>query len=226
MPLNGVRSAGREASAYCPGDPDRPEGERLPDPRRIRRARLSLIAVAALFLLPVASAWLVWVGPRDWLPESTTNRGSLVSPSVAVPPGAFIPIDGRPLPADWLEHHWTVLVWWEGPCRDACEQTLWWVRQAHGALGKDIPRVERLLIVAEPVSNRELFRWQARYPGFRVARTEPAARERIAAALARGAPAVLLLDPGGRVVLSYPPDAEPKALVRDLRRLLRISRIG
>ena len=67
--------------------------DRTPDTARGRR---SLLAVAALFLVPVAAAFWLYYGTPGWRPRGAANRGELVDPAVPLPVFTFVTADGRP----------------------------------------------------------------------------------------------------------------------------------
>ena len=107
-----------------------------------------------------------------------------------------------------------------GACDAACGETLYATRQARTMQGKDMDRVARAWIVTDdavPAPER-----LAEHPGIVVARL-PASE---VAKLPKGGSAVVLMDPLGNQVLAWPRQPDPKALAKDLSRLLKASRIG
>jgi len=44
------------------------------------RSRLTLIALALLFIAPMLAAWWFYSNSADWRPDHTTNDGTLVVP--------------------------------------------------------------------------------------------------------------------------------------------------
>ena len=51
-----------------------------PQPATKTRARLTLLAVSAVFLMPLLLAWIFAKGPIDWRPQSNLNYGVLLQP--------------------------------------------------------------------------------------------------------------------------------------------------
>jgi hypothetical protein len=186
------------------------------DPTAARRARRTLILIAAAVVAPVAlSYFFYYLAPR----AAFTNYGELL-PTAPLPDLAGTTIDGQPFRAAELRGKWTILVPAGGACDAACGDALYATRQARTMQGKDMDRVARAWIVtddATPPAAR-----LAEHPGMVVARVDAADARK----LPKAGSAPLLVDPLGNVVLAWPARPDPKALAKDLSRLLKASRIG
>ncbi|MCE8031611.1 hypothetical protein EKK97_12500 [Billgrantia tianxiuensis] len=162
----------------------------------IRHQRIKLLALIAVFALPVLTAW-VMVQWRIGIPEQRTAHGQLAPeiPRLAEWPLAesFGTVDG----GDWILAF---------DCTSDCAQEAdrWW--RLHRALGREAPRVTRLRIGGEgdvlpgEVGNhwRNVPDWQS--PG-----------------------RVWLLDPQGKVVLTYEREVAERDVMDDLSHLLRMN---
>ena len=186
------------------------------DPAAARGARRTLILIAAAVIAPVAlSYFFYYVAPR----AAFTNYGELL-PTAPLPELAGTTIDGRPFGLADLRGRWTILVPAGGACDAACGETLYATRQARTMQGKDMDRVARAWLVTDdalPAPER-----RAEHPDLVVALV--AASE--VAKLPQGGNVVVLVDPLGNQVLAWPRRPDPKALAKDLSRLLKASRIG
>jgi len=186
------------------------------DPARARQARRTLMLIAAAVMAPVALSYFFYY----FVPRSThTNYGELL-PTAPLPELAGATIDGRAFRAADLRGKWAILVPAGGACDATCGETLYATRQARTMQGKDMDRLVRAWIVTDqaiPAPER-----LAEHPGLVVARV-PAAD---VAKLPGGGNAVLLVDPLGNQVLAWPRPPDPKALAKDLARVLKASRIG
>jgi hypothetical protein len=67
----------------------------MSSPDRDRRGRRGLVLVAALFLVPLASAFWLYYGGTGWRPTGATQRGDLIEPARPLPPVALLDADGR-----------------------------------------------------------------------------------------------------------------------------------
>jgi hypothetical protein len=101
-------------------------------------------------------------------------------------------------------------------CEQQCAQHLGRLRQVQLALGRDQARVQRALWHVGDLPALDDPELKTRALDDAVGR---GVVEALGAASMRDG-RVLVADPRGRVILSYPPDVEQKELLRDLERLL------
>jgi cytochrome oxidase Cu insertion factor (SCO1/SenC/PrrC family) len=195
------------------------------------RGRRTLILVALLFLMPVVAATALYVS--GWRPEGKSlQHGELVQPARPVGDAELKGIDGAPYRLKALRGKWAFVYFSPLPCTEACRNSLYKMQQVRLAQGRDAPRVERVVIVADAGAGalRELAQ---QYPGMVAvsgtrATLQALAREFVSSqGTALDAPGrVYLIDPIGNLVLSYAPDADPSGMRKDLARLLRLSQVG
>jgi hypothetical protein len=165
--------------------------------------------VALVCLGPFAAALFVYYGlGPDWLPQLPGSRELLRQPV--------------PLPQEWRggaaepQQPWQLIYARMTPCEQQCAQHLGRLLQVQLALGRDRDRVRR--VVWHVGTLPQLGDVELTAQPF-----ESAAGNGMAAALGAervGDGRVYVADPGGNVILSYPPDVEQKELLRDLKRLL------
>ena len=204
----------------------------MSSPDRDRRGRRGLVLVAALFLVPLASAFWLYYGGTGWRPTGTTQRGDLIEPARPLPPVALRDADGRALPSGLLRHGWTMLYIGDGRCDERCRRALYLMRQSRLALNRDAGRVQR-----GAAGDAELLRSRVPRTRARRARRRDAGRgprpQRCWAhfPVYDGTPVtqagrIYLVDPLGNLMMSYAAHAPDKALLEDLQKLLRLSHIG
>jgi hypothetical protein len=176
----------------------------------VRRGRIKLVLLAAIFALPVAAAWIAWW--LDLAPGVAGNYGTLIPPQ-PVQAAPFEPLKGK----------WVLVQFDHAACDARCELKHYTMRQVRRALGKDMPRVARLWIVTDAGAPRAAL--LAAIEGTQVSPGE--------AALAAAFPAersaldhIYLVDPLGNLMLRFPRDPDPSRMIKDLQRLLRVSRFG
>ncbi len=195
-----------------------------------RRPRLLLLGLGALFVAPLAAAWLsLALGPA-WQPAETVNHGRLLQPArplLAAGPGAA---DDPAAPL--LRGRWTLALLAGAGCPPECRETLAASRQVWLALNKDQARVQRLLVTTgalAPATRDALLRDDGTLRTRADAGLAARLRDALATgdgARAPGGPRLLLIDPLGNLVLDYAPPVAPRGLLKDLERLLKVSRIG
>ena len=202
--------------------------QHAPDAPRERRG---LLAVAALFLLPVALAFWLHYGVPGWRPPGSANRGDLIDPPVVLPSLEFAHVDGGPAERDVLHGRWTLLYVGDGRCDARCRDALYLTRQTRLALNRDAARVRRVFLATGRCCDDQTLR--TAHPDLVVAVPSQAQLEllsRLIPAPDRGSLAdtgrIYVVDPLGNLMLSYSEHAPDKALLEDLERLLRFSHIG
>ncbi len=191
-----------------------------------RRRLGTLWALIAVFALPPVAAWFFYLNP-EYLPTARSNRGELIHPPVDLPTGASLRSpDGLPFPADVLSGRWTLVVLSQSPCIDSCEGKLRDIRQVRLALGESSLSIERLLLSTGrggPVGT-ELPEDLA---GTRVALLEESAGRALDGELGApdgDEPRIYILDPMGRLMMRYAPDAPAEDILKDMGRLLKGSK--
>ena len=201
------------------------------DPAAVRRGRRQLLALAALFFVPLGVAFWMYYGPAGWRPAGDASKGDLIDPARPLASLALPTLDGAATDAGFLRGKWTMLYVGDGRCDERCRQALYLMRQSRIALNKDMDRVQRVFLVTDRCCDRDFLAGE--HPDLLVARVEDPA----SAALLEPFPSydgvpvpaagrIYLVDPLGNLLMSYAPAAPDKALLSDLKKLLRLSHIG
>jgi hypothetical protein len=197
--------------------------------------RLALLIIAAMFVLPLVLAWLVYSGSLDFKPGSTRNLGKLVEP---------------PLPIDWsvtvmqageanlaveieqgsgvFDEHWVILQAVPSGCDDSCLKKVFDLRQIHRASGRQQVRIRLALLLDDSSPADQAQSLLAIYPQFNLIK-DPSGLLREAleeiqqnlsgqAGPARG---VYITDPLGNIMMYYQAGSDPAFIKQDLKRLLK-----
>lgn len=180
--------------------------------------------LAAMFFGPLAVAWLLYFD-TGWRPGGTTNHGELVVPPIPLPQVPLPTPAGDRLDADFLHGSWTLLYVGRGPCEAACRQALQGSRQARLALGRLMDRVQRVYLYAGAAPDAGFL--AAEHPELVAASVAgPEGAALLEALPSSGEAGFWLVDPLGNAMMRYRPDADPEGMLKDLKKLLRVSRIG
>lgn len=196
------------------------------------RGRMLLLALAALFFGPLLLASLWYRHADRWpLPQQRANHGELLIPIQTLEEIRITGLDGRPLASEVLRGRWSLVYPGAPTCNDACQHFLYQIRQVRTALGKETERVQRIyLLRAPPADPASLEALRALHPDLIVAvLSAPPVEEQIRRAHAAETWAganLYVVDPLGNLVLRYGADQDPKDVLTDLRRLLRLSHVG
>ena len=196
-----------------------------------RRGRWVLVALAALFLSGLAGSFLLI--RTGWLPSATKNYGELVQPARPVGDVALRDLEGQSIPFSNLQGKWTFVYFGSAECLRPCRDALYKMRQVTAAQGTEAHRVQSAFVVTDPKAI-DLFRYTLKdYPDTVALRGTPDAVRELAAQfeLSAGTPLdgldrIYLVDPLGNFMMSYPADADPKGMLKDLKFLLRASQVG
>ena len=195
---------------------------------RARNLR-TLAALAAVFLLPLLLAFFTYYG-TGWRPPGRVNHGTLISPPRPLPavPLARVRLAGdadrAPAPPPF-HARWSLVYVGAGGCEAACRNALVLMRQTRLALNTDMTRVARVFLVSGDCCAAEFLAHE--HPGLTVldAGTAPAAALLDTFPGAR-ADTVYVVDPLGNLMMSYDARQDPRGLLEDLKKLLRLSHIG
>lgn len=193
-----------------------------------RRARLGLLGLAALFFVPLALSFYLYYG-TGWRPEGGAQHGELIDPARPLPAASLLQADGTTTGEDFLRGKWHLVYVGDGGCAAACRDALVKSRQVRLALDKDIGRVGRVFLYEGPAPDPGLV--AAGHPDLVAASLSGESAAGLRAAFAPGpepaaADCLYIVDPLGNLMMRYPPDATPRAILTDLERLLRLSHIG
>lgn len=190
------------------------------------RSRRTLLLLAALFLLPVAVSFYLYYA-AGWRPIGQVNRGELLDPPRALPAVSLPTADGASTGAQFLRGKWTLVYVGAGACDERCRNLLYTSRQVRLALGDKMDRVQRVFLYQGKCCEQAFFGTE--HAGLIAANVDsPAGRELLQAFpdRATGAGRLYVVDPLGNLMMSYAPDAPPKGMLADLKRLLKLSHIG
>lgn len=185
-----------------------------------------LIAVTGL---PVVGAWLYYAF-YDYLPHGGANNGDLISPVRQIRQFDLYSLDGRPYHADALRGKWTLVTVGHSSCEAQCEKNIYLLRQIRLATDKNRERVQRLFILDDRDNLDEFLPKLDGYDGMAVATGDRQALDAFYAILDDGRGQVLdriyIIDPLGNYMMSYPQGMDPELILKDLKRLLEVSKIG
>jgi hypothetical protein len=177
---------------------------------------LALIALA--FFGPMALAMWMYFSGQDV--ELGANHGALLEPIVNV--YDTLPDSGL---ADVSDVPWRLIYKNTDDCGQPCRQALYLSRQSRTMLGREMDRVARVFLHG-PALPDTLF-LESEHADLLLL-SDQALSELLASKtpgdLSSGG--YYLVDPIGNLVLYFPPEIDPKAMVSDIKRLLRISQIG
>lgn len=209
---------------------------------RARNVR-TILALAALFFLPLAASFWLYYGTA-WRPSGRTNHGELIAPARPLP---RVPLSVRLVrqergaggvsgivgslgePAtrtDLFQGHWSLVYIGHGACDTACRHALYVTRQTRLALNQDMTRVQRVFFATADCCEE---RWLTlEQPGLALVDGEAGGARTLLAAFPPQdlATNVFVVDPLGNLMMRYDSRRNPRGLLDDLKKLLSLSHIG
>ncbi len=182
-------------------------------------ARVQMLVIAAVFLGPLLVAtWMYYSGALQ--PQGRVNKGALIDPIVSLRNSVSVTYLQQQ-----LEGRWALIYVNRGECGDACREALYTQRQSRLMLGREMERLIRIFLHGETPPDTVFL--AAKHAGL-----VAASDSELAAALEQRQPVALadggyfLLDPLGNLVMYFEPAMNPRDIVDDITRLLKLSHIG
>ncbi|MGM0481936.1 MAG: hypothetical protein ACQEQZ_08395 [Pseudomonadota bacterium] len=177
----------------------------------LNRSRRTLLIVLVAFLLPVIVAWIIL--DQHWY-QAGTNKGTLLANPISLPE------------TDALPEGWKLAYIAPQQCDSSCQSALYVMNQIDVALGKDTDRVTPVVLAASSPDATK-----AHTKNFTINHTR--APQLVAELDELPTDSLFIVDPLNNVMLYYPTHAnreemilEGKNVLADLRKLLKLSRIG
>ena len=200
------------------------------DKSALWRSRLKFLAVIACFAVPYGVASIYFQNVKQGGVFASKANGVLVEP--AVPLGEFQQAalgEQSSVDETELQRHWTLVYFNDGVCDTVCEERLYFSRQVRVMLGREMYRVRRMLVSdteLDPSLREEHI--QLMYAG--ADSDGDGLRARVARAVGEdvfAAPGQFyLVDPFGNLMMRFPAEMPAKAMLKDIKVLLKASRIG
>ena len=194
----------------------------------VTRGRLKLLLVLGLFIGPLLVAFLWYYGLGGVLaPSGKTNHGNLVQPVVSLKDFEDHLSDSSPFTLDGLKHKWTIVHVASVTCGEDCQRSLYNTRQTRVAVGKDANRIQRILLLDDDTSADEI---KENHVDMKIITLQSSKlMEQLAPvvkSMNAGPHDALIVDPLGNVMMVIPLELDPRLLLKDLKKLLKLSRVG
>ena len=182
-------------------------------------------ALAAVFLLPLLLSFWMYYG-NTWRPAALTNHGELLQPVRTLPGAELREANGTVAPANLFTEKWALAYVGNGACDETCRKALYFMRQTRLSLNNEMTRVARVFLATSECCDRAYL--EREHPGLVVIdATGPEARDLVAAFPTTDQPhSLFVVDPLGNLVMRYDTRDDPKGLLTDLKKLLKLSHIG
>ena len=177
----------------------------------------TLLLLFGAFALPVILAKLML--DLNWYQGGVTNRGELLE---------------SPLASEWLgeSRQWQLIYLLPEQCDELCQGALFNLRQVPQAVGAEQDRLSSVLLIDGDTLDEQSGEVKKQMSGIEQRQVPDYVVSQLKT-LEYGAKAIYIPDPLGNVMMAYPLVkgqvailAQGKDVLRDLKRLLKISKIG
>lgn len=191
--------------------------------------RLRLLAILALFLLPLLAALLMYNGRLPRLSSETINQGNLIQPPVALDWTAAEAGTGVETDRDLLGS-WVILMAVPTTCEVACLQKVTGLRQVHKATGREQHRLA-LVLLTEALPDQPLMQQLLNIYGQFKVLADPSGNMHhslqsalVQSGLSLNSLNTYLVDPLGNIMMAYNTSDSEARMNKDLKRLLAWSK--
>ncbi|WJG09340.1 hypothetical protein [Aliiglaciecola sp. LCG003] len=183
----------------------------------VKKYRKTPLLLAIVFVLPVVLAYLAL--SYDWFNKASTNKGQLLETV----------LDLNLINSE-LEPKWRLLFVMPQTCQQSCENALYSINQIWVALGKESDRVEPVVLVHNNSANPQSTQI-VKHPSVVVLQVDEQNVNKVFKDDA--ADGIFISDTLGNIILKYPLKQQEQEAIQqsrdilsDLRKLLKLSRIG
>lgn len=186
------------------------------------RPRSILLLLFFICAAPVLLAWLLSNPAIGWRPANLANHGELIDPPRRLDTSSLAEFDGGRFGADRLLGKWSLLAIVDQYGERSAEM-LRKMRYIQLALGKNVIRTQRILIVSKTVGRIDGHKGKWPFPIILQGALTVASLGHSQETASADTPSLFVVDPNGYLMMRYPKTVGFSDIVSDLRRLLSTS---
>lgn len=188
-----------------------------------KSGRKILLMLGVIFILPFTIA-----ATLHFLNIKPTGHsyGNLVQPPKPLNFTSLKDANGKEIkPDQWLKK-WSVVTLDSTDCAEPCQADMHLLKQINTSLNKDAHRLQRVIIMPTEPNADVISQLQMKYPDLVILAGTSAEIVKLSNQFNVAGGHIYLIDPLGNLMMSYPINAEPKGVRKDLMRLLKNSWAG
>ena len=185
--------------------------------------RKILLMLGVIFILPftiAATLHFLNIKPNGH------SYGNLVQPPKPLNFTSLKDAHGKEIkPDQWLKK-WSIVTLDSTDCAEPCQANMHLLKQINTSLNKDAHRLQRVIIMPTEPNADVISQLQMKYPDLVILAGTSAEIVKLSSQFNVADGHIYLIDPLGNLMMSYPINAEPKGVRKDLMRLLKNSWAG
>ena len=193
---------------------------------KVKQGRWKLYLVIAICASPLLFSYLAYYVIK---PTGRTNYGTLLDPRLYPMPKLNAQLLGETNAVQELDAYkgkWIMLEVISSDCAKQCQKSLYDMRQLRLTQGKDMDRIERVVLITDqqPLETMLL----REHDGAHFLRVDPQVLQ-VWLPVEDGTTMqdrLYLIDPLGNLMMRYSVDADPNKIKKDIIKLLKASSIG
>ena len=187
--------------------------------------RIKFLLIVFIFTVPFVISYYLSKDYHAGGELQTSNYGSFINPIVELSESTFDDYSGENLNVNQHLTKWSLIYRMPKNCSQMCSDEIYLIRQVNIALGKDMNRLERVIVLNQTIPSSEVDDLVIKYPKAIVVKNNSSTFiNEINKITDRYV--LLLTDPLGNVILGYDEGFEGKKLLKDIKKLLKLSKIG
>ncbi len=189
------------------------------------RSRRTIVGLFLVFTAPMLLAYSGWI--FGWFDNiSRSNYGELLQPVITLDKSKLI-YQNQPLNIENLnEHWWLIYVTEDKNCELACQANTYLINQSRTAQAKEMKRIEKFVVIRKG----DFTEASKKYLNDHFGRSTFLRSENDSALKSNN---IYIMDPHGNIMLRYDAVKDEKeaikagkGIIKDLKKLLKISQIG
>jgi len=182
--------------------------------------------LALLFIGPLLLAFVLFHTHPDWFKQNTINKGHLIVPPLTIPPKAIVTSANKPLDTDYFDKKWTLLATLPQKCQQRCQQSISSLKKVIKLTGKNQNRMRIVLLGLSQSHRAELSATiHQNYPDTKLLFSRPNYLGDSSAQSIKPSQ-IYIIDPHGNLIMRYSSDVKALAILKDVKRVLKVSRIA
>jgi len=194
-----------------------------------KKSNTTLWVMVILFGLPYVAAYYYYFNRAD-MDLVTSNYGTIITPARPIPDANLVKLDNSKFKLSSLKGKWVLFSVGSSSCKKDCVDNLYKIRQIKKAVGQEYKRITKLFFLKDK-TNIESFKLLLKeYPDMDV--IIPSGNNYnnyLSNFLHEGVEledSIFIIDPIGNYMMAYPKGADASKILKDIERLLKVSKIG